>query len=221
MRKITFEARFMKGGQYAFTAVMFAGYNGVATAYKPGAFSISINERKPSWRTDPMGLVLNFWFLFSGAQQVTKLTRDTLLTCNDYKCAYDKLSTSTVISPCYLIIAGTKDYEGAVITKDRTTVAHVDQLSENRWYLLQTNDDHFKGVCTVRCEAANARIKKIGRNITPAQLKDDVLLQYPNLNFHGIYNTLMIPGQSNFVVQTIFSDRPDPDMPTTKYHSYF
>jgi len=136
MRKITFEGKFYQGDKYLFTGVMFAGYNGVLTGFKGGAFSISINERKPSWRTDPFGLVMNFAFLFAGATQPSKLIRDTLTNCGDYSCAYNQLTTVTVISPCYLIVAGTKDYEGAVITRDRTSIANLNQLSESNWYVL-------------------------------------------------------------------------------------
>ena len=96
------------------------------TGTKKGAFSISINERKPSWRSDIISLAKNFATLFAGYQQNTKLIRDTLAHCNNYDCAFKKLHDTTIIAPCYYIIAGLKENEGAVITRDRFAVAHID-----------------------------------------------------------------------------------------------
>jgi site-specific DNA-adenine methylase len=86
---------------------MFAGYNGIMTGTKKGHFSISINTRKPSWRSDPIELIKNFGMLFAGYYQNTKLIRDTLTTCKDFDCAFTNLKETTIIAPSYYIIAGT------------------------------------------------------------------------------------------------------------------
>ena len=57
-----------------------------------------------------------------------------------------------------MILAGTKDYEGTIISRDRFAPAHVDNLTSDRWYLLQTNDDHYAGECEERCKVGNARM---------------------------------------------------------------
>ena len=141
---------------------MFSAYNGVMTGTRQGAYSISINERKPSWRTNIIELLKNFASLFAGYQQNTKLIRDTLTTCKNYDCAYKQLHDTPVIAPSYFIVAGLNSNEGAVITRDRFSVANLDVLSDDKWFLLQTNDDHWTGVCTARCSVANQRIKDIG-----------------------------------------------------------
>jgi hypothetical protein len=46
MRNITYIANFYKGGKHVFDAVMFAGDIGVYTGFKPGAFSLSENDRE-------------------------------------------------------------------------------------------------------------------------------------------------------------------------------
>ena len=43
MRKFTYRARFVKGDEYSFDAVMFGSTIGVYTGFKEGAFSISEN----------------------------------------------------------------------------------------------------------------------------------------------------------------------------------
>lgn len=162
MRNITYQGVFYQGDEYLFDSTIFAGYNGVMTGTRKGAYSISINERKPSWRTDILALIKNMASLFAGYHQNTKLIRDILQTCKTYDCAYQQLHDTPVIAPSYMIVAGLKENEGAVITRDRFSVAHVDNLTNDKWYVLQTNDDHWTGVCTSRCSVANKRMQDIG-----------------------------------------------------------
>ena len=215
MRNMTFIGKFYKGDEYLFDSTMFAGYNGMHTGERPGAYSISINERKPSWRTDIWRLVGNFAMIFAGYQQNTKLIRDTLIKCTSYECAYDAFHDTVIIAPCYYILAGTQENQGVVLTRDRFAVAHKDQLSKDQWFVLQTNDDHWTGVCSARCAVAKQRMIDIGQeNITPERIRNEILMQYPNMNEHGIYNALMIPSQKEFNIKFMESDLPDPDMPT-------
>lgn len=58
------------------------------------------------------------------------------MTCNDFQCAVNYLSTTSSTTPAYYTIAGVKPNEGAVITKDRFSVAHIDSLDEKNWLLL-------------------------------------------------------------------------------------
>mmetsp|Transcript_40076 Transcript_40076/g.29572 ORF Transcript_40076/g.29572 Transcript_40076/m.29572 type:complete len:175 (+) Transcript_40076:159-683(+) len=44
-RNVTFIAQFYRGGEYQYEAVMIAGYLGVLTATKPGAWGMSMNAR--------------------------------------------------------------------------------------------------------------------------------------------------------------------------------
>jgi len=91
------------------------------------------------------------------------LIKNTLLTCNNYDCALNKLSDETIIGPGYLALVGTQEYDGVVITRDRFGVAHLDSLSEDRWFVLQTNEDHWTGDGTSRYFTAVERMNKIGR----------------------------------------------------------
>ena len=66
MTKITYVAKFMNGEEELFEGTMFAGYNAVITGIKKDAFSISLNTRKPSWRSDFTILLGNIVAIFSG-----------------------------------------------------------------------------------------------------------------------------------------------------------
>lgn len=47
LRNTTYIANFYKNDEHIFDAVMFAGYIGIMTAEKAGAYSLSINLRQP------------------------------------------------------------------------------------------------------------------------------------------------------------------------------
>jgi N-acylethanolamine-hydrolysing acid amidase len=192
MRNITFQGEFYKNGTLLYTAVMYAGLNGVPTGWRD-EFSISINNRKPSNRTSATDLLENIGLIFMGYSQNMKLIRDTLQECSTYDCAFKKLTYTPQIAPSYFAIAGSKNKQGAVITKDRMGPAHIDLLTPDNWYVAQTNDDHWTGVCTIRCQYVRESMDAIGRdNITPEKLRN-ILLQWPSNNEHSIYNALMIP----------------------------
>ena len=55
----------MKDGKKLYTAVMFAGLNGVMTGQRDG-YAISLNERKPSWRSNVYDLGMNLVNIFLG-----------------------------------------------------------------------------------------------------------------------------------------------------------
>jgi len=126
MRNITYIAHYMNGKELLFEAPMFAAMNGVLTGYRKGQWAVSLNQRKPSWRTDPLELIKNFASLFAGYAQISTLIKDTLIKCKSYDCAVEEFSSVPIIGPGYLTVAGTKDYEGVVITRDRFSVAHMD-----------------------------------------------------------------------------------------------
>jgi len=65
MRNITYQGEFYKNGKHLYTAVMYAGLNGVATGWREG-FSVSINNRKPSFRSDPIAFLENVALIFLG-----------------------------------------------------------------------------------------------------------------------------------------------------------
>lgn len=86
--------------------------------------------------------------------------------------------------------------EGVVLTRNRTETANLDALDSFslKWYLVQTNSDHWKDGCTGRCERAHENLNKVSQsNISHDTLRNQVLLQYPNLNSHTIYNTEFDP----------------------------
>jgi hypothetical protein len=74
---------------------------------------------------------------------------------------------------------------------------------------VQTNDDHFAGVCQERCQDAIAHMNAIGKdNISMENLLDDVILQAHNLNVHTIYTTMSSPSENIWKAYGFDSDIP-------------
>jgi hypothetical protein len=143
--------------------------------------------------------------IFMSYNQASWLIRDTLEQCADYACALNKLSNDPMIAPGYLIVAGTKDYEGAIIARDRFGAANITTLDENHWYLVQTNQDHFAGDCPTRCQAAHANFEKLGRaSLTIDRMYNEVLHVWPNLNQLSIHSSIMVPSDGNFKSQPVW-----------------
>ena len=209
MRNMTYEAHFMKGGKLLYKAAMFAGINGVMTGHREG-FSISLNERKPSWRSNYTDLIINIGNIFLGYPQVSHVIRDTLENCENYACAFNKLASTPQIAPSYYAVSGVDTYQGAIISRDRFGPAHIEILSKDQWYIAQTNDDHWTGVCTLRCSYVHESMDKIGsENITPEKLVN-ILSAWPSNNEHSIYNALMINALDVFDAKLIANDQPAP-----------
>jgi hypothetical protein len=211
MRNITYEGHFYKNNKTIFTAVMFAPLNTVMTGFKNNAFSISLNERKPSYRKSPLSLLSNVARIIKGYVTAGTLIRDTLETCDDFTCAFEKLRDTKQISAAYYAVAGVNENEGAVISKGAEGPDHIDKLGENQWYIVQTNDDHWKGICNIRCSYVKDSLDYIGREDLKAQDLLDILKKWPSNNIHSIYSTLFIPSKATFVSYLLDGDKPAPN----------
>ena len=97
LRNMTYKAKFVKDGKYAYDTVQFAAIVGVYTGFKAGAFSISENQRRldegqlgftgivrrtltyffPESKV-PIGLIENLLLMFTGFNEISWTLKDTL-----------------------------------------------------------------------------------------------------------------------------------------------
>jgi hypothetical protein len=159
LRDMAYRANFTKDGKVVYLAVLFAGLNGIYTGYKEGAFSISMNQRAPM--ESKFSLIQNIAMGFMGFTEISWACREALRECDSFDCAERFMSTQKVNSDSYVIIAGTKGNQGVVLTRSRYQVLHKDSLSDSKWFLVQTNSDHWADGCTHRCLAATMRLTNL------------------------------------------------------------
>jgi hypothetical protein len=169
-----------------YKAVMFAMTNGVSSAQR-GGFTISINLRLPSHMTDKGQYYTNLAHMFFHNNRPLVVIRETLENCTDYECAFNVLSTTHQIAPSYYCLSGNETYQGVIIARDRFSVAHVDFLSKERWYVAQTNDDHWTGKCTQRCKYVHDSMDDIGRHAFKSTDLFDIHSEYPSNNAKSIF----------------------------------
>jgi len=102
------------------------------------AFSISINYRKVGrgW------LSTLFHLYLQSCWPLSYLIRHVLDVAESYSEAVAIMSTTMLIAPCYVCLAGSRKQQGMIITRDRDGEARGPQrLSEQTPFVVQTNID--------------------------------------------------------------------------------
>ncbi len=188
-----------------YRAVMFAGIPSIFTGFKQGAFSLSINQ-KLWW--DPTSLnkelQANTGAISLGIKQPPRLFREVLEKCSNYSCALQVLQSTQIVTPCYFTLVGTMENEGAVISRNRTHTINTTYVSDENWYLVQTNDDHYLGECKSRCQSARKNLDVITRQkIDPDTTYTNVLNVAPVLNTLSVYASSMIPSAGLFITRIV------------------
>ena len=59
MKQVTYIAQFYRDNEYVYEGVMFGGLVAMQTGYRPGAFSVSLNQRTPSGQQSMIDILEN------------------------------------------------------------------------------------------------------------------------------------------------------------------
>ncbi|ESN94632.1 hypothetical protein HELRODRAFT_69189, partial [Helobdella robusta] len=185
--------KWKKNGQVLFKSVNYVGYIGVFTAMKPGAFSLTVNER---FNIDGGYLGILKWLLgYRQSSWLTFITRQVMETARDFHDAYYLLRDKELLAPVYFILGGNQTDQAVVITRSRLEAIDVWHLSmdNSTFYLLETNYDHWS-----KPPFYDDR-RSVGRKCMDGLTKKnvgflglfDVLSSKPVLNKLTTYTTLM------------------------------
>lgn len=232
-RNATFFLDFQSGGKTVYSGVTTAGVIGLFTGQKPNSFTITIDERRTGsiWtnivqllREHP-GSALGF------------LVRDALADPDlNYQGVLNRMTYIPMIAACYVIIAGTKPGDGAIITRGRLGPARPfndgvwklprDGDSDDTWYLLVCNNDPWTRPPNLEPEGnedltkdsykrqltGNEAMKAMGQeNLSPQNLiktDSDALSKSPVLNPHTLYSIIMTASEPNLIKSWI-RDKPE------------
>lgn len=72
------------------------------------------------------------------------------------------LKTINVSSPIYYVISGVERNEGVIIERNRNDYRKMYTLSDENWYLLQTNTDKDYTSKDLRYQQTLSRIESLG-----------------------------------------------------------
>ncbi|KAF0886387.1 ASAH1 ceramidase, partial [Crocuta crocuta] len=210
LKPLTVNLDFRRNNRTVFKASSFAGYVGILTGFRPGLFSLTLNERF-SLNGGYLGIIEWIWGK-KDAMWIGFITRSVLENGTSYEDAKNILTKTKILAPAYFILGGNKSGEGCVITRDRKQALDIYELNPKQdiWYVLETNYDRWKSPFFLddrRTSAKKCLNRTTQENISFATIYD-VLSTKPVLNKLTVYTTLMDVTKGQF--ESYLRDCPDP-----------
>lgn len=194
LREMVINVDFYRGADYVYTATTFPCYFGVISGSKPGAFSVSVDERYDP--NEVLSFIRNLLGLVTFREGNTFALRRAMETYESWKEAVHYLSTVPIVAPTYYIVAGLTGNEGVVITRDRWTTANFWYLNSTSWFLVETNYDHWKPQPSDddRADPAIRMMKNLGQSGLDVPSFFNLFDTYPVLQQNlTVYTTIMSP----------------------------
>ena len=211
IKKASVTLEVYQGEELVYIANQILGFLGPHTAFKPGQFSMSLNQRTTMRKTKNniiVGLLTNAFYLFwSHNTQVGYGMRSLFEKAKNYTQAVEIVSNWKMIAPSYFILCGVEPNEGAVFAMDRRGMNSVRTLNENDWYLVQTNYDwvdpdprHDN-----RRTAMENRLDELQQTNFTREKLHELMVLAPNFNSITIQTVVFTPQQS-FMNSTVWVD---------------
>ncbi|KAK1804094.1 hypothetical protein P4O66_020137 [Electrophorus voltai] len=184
---------FSQNNRTLFRSTSFAGYVGILTGIRPREFTLTMNERF-SIDGGYIG-ILEWIFGKRDGMWMSFLTRKVLENATSYEDAKKQLAMTELLAPAYFILGGNQTGQGCVITRTRVNTLDIWEidLKLGRWYVLETNYDHWDEPFFLddrRTPAMKCINKTTQANIS-LQTIYDVLSTKPVLNKLTTYTSLM------------------------------
>nr|XP_046165519.1 acid ceramidase-like [Oncorhynchus gorbuscha] len=204
---------FQRGNKTVFKSTNFAGYVGMLTGIKPHAFTLTMNER---FSLDGGYIGIVEWILGNrDGMWMSFLTRSVLENATSYEEAKHLLAQTKLLAPAYFILGGNQTGQGCVITRSRVLSLDIweIELKLGRWYVLETNYDHWKEPLFLdnrRTPAMKCMNQTTQANISLKTVYD-MLSTKPVLNKLTTYTTLMEVNKGK--LESYIRDCPNPCMP--------
>uniref|UniRef100_A0A3Q2FQP6 Acid ceramidase n=1 Tax=Cyprinodon variegatus TaxID=28743 RepID=A0A3Q2FQP6_CYPVA len=211
LKPLVVNLNFKRNNQTVFKSTNFAGYVGMLTGIKPHIFTLTMNER---FSLDGGYIGILEWILGQrDGMWMSFLTRSVLENANSYDEAKSLLAQTKMLAPAYFILGGNQTGQGCIITRSRELSIDVIDVKLGRWYVLETNYDHWKEPFFLddrRTPAMKCLNQTTQANISVKTLYD-VLSTKPVLNKLTTYTTLMQVSEGT--LESYIRDCPNPCMP--------
>ncbi|MCJ8734127.1 hypothetical protein PDJAM_G00231700 [Pangasius djambal] len=202
-----------RNNRTVFKSTSFAGYVGMLTGIRPREFTLTMNER---FNVDGGYVGILEWILGKrDGMWMSFLTRKVLENATSYEDAKNQLALTKLLAPAYFILGGNQTGQGCVITRTRINTLDVWEINIKlgRWYVLETNYDHWEKPFFLddrRTPAMKCMNKTTQANITLSTIYD-VLSTKPVLNKLTTYTALMEVSTGR--LESYIRDCPSPCIP--------
>lgn len=137
LKTLTIEVDFHSNGKSLFKATTWAGFSGLYTGLRTGAWSISLNYRETE---RGLKYVSKLKSVLGASWTSGAAVREALTNCPDFDSAVSFLQNCKLVSPCYLTLCGLKRNEGVLITRDPDNQVRSIELSQSN-PIVQANID--------------------------------------------------------------------------------
>ncbi|NP_001006088.1 N-acylsphingosine amidohydrolase (acid ceramidase) 1a precursor [Danio rerio] len=213
LKPLVVNINFERKNQTVFKSTSFAGYVGMLTGIRPGELTLTMNERF-DFDGGYIG-ILDWIFGNRDGMWTGFLTRRVLENSTSYEDAKDQLSQTKLLAPVYFILGGNRTGQGCVITRTRINTLDIWELELmlGRWYVLETNYDHWDKPMFLddrRTPAMKCMNQTTQANISLASIYN-VLSTKPVLNKLTTYTSLM--AVSTGTLESYVRDCPNPCTP--------
>ena len=144
MKKLIYEQVMVKDGKEIAIAPGMAPFTGIFTGHKTGSFSISYNvrEKLPEGPARDHEIMQNLHRMLDSDFYLQSHFMETLmLTTDSFAEAVELVSTTQMTSPSHFILGGLEQNEGVVVSRDFDKPADIRWLSDEDWFVVQTNSD--------------------------------------------------------------------------------
>nr|XP_060634567.1 acid ceramidase [Anolis sagrei ordinatus] len=204
---------FQRNNKTVFKSSNLAGYVGIVSGVKPGAFSLTLNER---FSLDGGYIGLFEWIIGQrDGWWMSFLTRNVLENGTSYEDAKERLVNEKLLAPAYFILGGIKSGEGCIITRSRSATLDIWPLDIKRgiWYLVETNYDRWKDpfVLDNRRDPAMKCLNQTTQENVSLPAIYNILSTKPVLNKLTVSTTLLEVSDGR--IETYLRDCPDPCSP--------
>ncbi|KAM9470417.1 N-acylsphingosine amidohydrolase (acid ceramidase) 1a [Clarias gariepinus] len=213
LKPLVVNVDFRRNDRTVFKSTSFAGYVGMLTGIKPREFTLTMNER---FSIDGGYIGILEWILgMRDGMWMSFLTRIVLENATSYEHAKNQLAQKKLLAPAYFILGGNQTGQGCVITRTRINTLDVWEINIKlgRWYVLETNYDHWEDPFFLddrRTPAMKCMNKITQANITLPNIYD-VLSTKPVLNKLTTYTALMEVSTGR--LESYIRDCPSPCSP--------
>ena len=201
--------QYYKGDKLLYSVDTIVGSVFTLTANKPGAFSVEVNTRQEERFQDDFISIL-----VKNDIPTCWLLRKTVEEEGDYASAVKRLKTTPIAGPVYFVVSGIQGNEGIIIERDSNKVHAAYELSDENWFIVQTNYDRDRPDPSddQRRIPAENRLKERGnKNFKEQDLFDTVMSKNPTLNLETIYTVVMVSSTGYHNTTAWYGQNPNPD----------
>ncbi len=123
------------------------------------------------------------------------------------------MRTENISASVYFIIAGLEANEGMVIERDPVGAHAFYELSDETWFLVQTNYDRDQPepIYDQRRIPMEKRVHDRGQNFTVNTVMTE-MFKWPNFNIATIMTAVMVPSQNYHNVTAWYGYNPTPQI---------